>query len=89
MPGFVLLLIEQPDIFLAPVEVKPANRFAVVVIEQHAAIALRVPHDDAFDAGDGADDGLDDVEAFQLLFRRGDLVFDDFRGCFGSNGFAG
>ncbi len=46
MASFCLLLVEKAYVFLSPIEVQTANGLSVVVIDQDAAVALRIAHRD-------------------------------------------
>ena len=78
MPGFILLLIKYAEVFLVAIEVEPADWSAVVVVQQDAAIALRVAHGDSLYIDDRAHDGLEDMKAFQFVLCGHDLVFARF-----------
>ena len=71
--------VKEPDVFLRAIEVEPANRLAVVVVEQNAAVALHVAHHDPFDRNDFAQDCPDDVEAFEFFLGRHDSILAAIR----------
>lgn len=48
MPSFVLLVVEETNVFLTTIEVEAANRLPIVVIQQDTEIALRIPVNDSF-----------------------------------------
>ncbi|VTS63259.1 Uncharacterised protein [Streptococcus dysgalactiae subsp. equisimilis] len=70
MASFVLLLIEQTDVLLTTIEVKPANRLPVVIIQQYAEVALRIAMHDSLRINNSPNNSLNDVEPLQL-FQRG------------------
>lgn len=75
MPSFVFLGVEGSDVFVAGVEVHAAERFAIVVVEEDAAVAFGVAHEDSF-RGDGfAQDRFDDEEPFKFFVRCNDTGF--------------
>lgn len=75
MPSFVFIGVEGSDVFVAGVEVHSAEGFAVVVVEQDAAVAFGVAHENSF-RGDGfAQDRFDDEEPFKFFVRRNDTGF--------------
>lgn len=44
MAGFCFGIVKYSDVFLPPVEVQPTQRLTIVVIHEHAAIALGITH---------------------------------------------
>lgn len=40
MPGFVFFFVKNTDVFLAAVEMKPANRLAIIIVKQNPEVAL-------------------------------------------------
>ena len=75
MPSLILLVVEESYVLLATVEVKSANRFSIVVVQQYAEIALRVTVDDTFRVNDCPNYRLDDMEAFQFIQCRLNRIF--------------
>ena len=61
MTRHLLLRIKNPEVLLRRIEKQPANGTPVVVIQQNAAIALRVPNEHALRVDDFSDDRFDEA----------------------------
>ncbi|MOA51954.1 hypothetical protein D3C78_1751700 [compost metagenome] len=78
MACLVFLSIEDAYVLLTTIEVKSANRLAVVVIKQNTEVALSIAMNDSLGIHNRPDDCLDDMEAFQLIKCRLDSIFASF-----------
>ena len=45
MSGDLLLFVKCAEVLLSRIEIQPAKRFAIVVVEKNAAIALGIPNE--------------------------------------------
>lgn len=64
---FNLVLVQQPQVLLLPVEVKASNGLSVVVIEQHGEIALGIAMGYPLRLYLAASDRLDDLVALEFF----------------------
>lgn len=62
MTSFVLLLVEQANVLLTTIEVKPANRLPVVIVQQHAEVALRIAMHNPLRINDSPNNSLNDMK---------------------------
>ncbi len=75
MSDFFFVSIKKTDVFLSPIEVKPSQWLAVIVIQQNTEVTLRVTSDYSLCIHFGTDYGFNDVVAFRLFLGRDNQIF--------------
>lgn len=64
---FAIVAIEETNRLAWPIQIEPADRLSVVVIEQDSAVGLDVTQRQSFGIDDRVKDGFDRIEAFALF----------------------
>lgn len=72
---FVAFFVDEDDLFLFTVEVEAADGFAVVVVDEDAAVGFCVFEVYSFGVDRAGEDGSDDLEGFFFFFGCADVVF--------------